>query len=412
MKRLHYSWIICMGGMLLLICTVGFTATAFSVYLPYIIEAGDLTKTQGSTVLTVRNLVSCIALFFFDKFYQRTNMRLGMSLLGMLSAIAFMIYGLADNFLTFCLASALAGIGHGLAGTIAAAVLMDRWFKSHKALAVGLCAMGSGVASTFVPPIATMLIENFSLRTAFWTEGAIIALVSILIFAVIRNTPEEMGLTPLQTTEENTPAASTTAAAKNTNAYSKVDIFCTIGACGLIGMCTYGAQPHISVLCEEKGIDSMTISLILAIFGAMMMAGKPFYGMITDRMGSYRSSFLFFPLFMVGVLTLALANHLPAIFFGVICFGFAMPLSTVGLSVFARDISSADNYPTMLKRCQITEKIGGLLYGSVPGIIADTTGSYVPAYLLVVVFITTAMLIILPTRKRSRSDKNTTNSVQ
>jgi len=50
MKKLHYGWFVCAACTLVLFCTIGFTSTAFSVYIPYINEFGGLTKTQGGPI--------------------------------------------------------------------------------------------------------------------------------------------------------------------------------------------------------------------------------------------------------------------------------------------------------------------------------------------------------------------------
>lgn len=59
-----------------------------------------------------------------------------------------------------------------------------------------------------------------------------------------------------------------------------------------------------------------------------------------------------------------------------------IPFSTVGVSVFAKDMSSGNAYEKVVKYFQVATKIGALLIGPLPGMIADLTGSYAPAYLL------------------------------
>lgn len=56
---LPYAFVICLCGILSMFC-VGAVAGSITAYLPYIIEYGGLTQTQGSSIFTIVCLVSLI----------------------------------------------------------------------------------------------------------------------------------------------------------------------------------------------------------------------------------------------------------------------------------------------------------------------------------------------------------------
>ena len=138
MTRLHYSWFICAGGTLLLFCTVGLNTSAFSVYQPYMIAAGGLSNTQGSEITTLRSLAALLSFLLVEGYYRRTDLRLGVTLAAVGSALAFVLFGLARDFAGYCLAAIVAGVAYGFGGMIPVSMLIDRWFRSHKALALGI----------------------------------------------------------------------------------------------------------------------------------------------------------------------------------------------------------------------------------------------------------------------------------
>ncbi|MBR5489931.1 MAG: hypothetical protein IKV79_01530, partial [Oscillospiraceae bacterium] len=114
MSKAKNPWWVCVGCTLLLFCTVGLTTSSFSVYQPYLISIIGLTNTQASTVITVRSLSSLVGVIFVQKYIALTGLRRGMTIMSFLAVISFFVFGLADNYLSCCIAAALLGLCYGL----------------------------------------------------------------------------------------------------------------------------------------------------------------------------------------------------------------------------------------------------------------------------------------------------------
>ena len=59
--KLHYGWLICLCGVLLMMTNSGFVVNAFQVYMPYITEINGFSDLQVSMIPTLRNLFSILA---------------------------------------------------------------------------------------------------------------------------------------------------------------------------------------------------------------------------------------------------------------------------------------------------------------------------------------------------------------
>ena len=78
---------------------------------------------------------------------------------------------------------------------------------------------------------------------------------------------------------------------------------------------------------------------------------------------------------------------------GVVLYSVGLAMTTVGLTAWAGDWSSTNQYDATIRRFQIGYAAGGLAFSSVPGILADRFGgSYIPAYL---VFTACAIIVLL-----------------
>ncbi len=199
MKNIHYSWWICAGCTLLIFCTMGLTTNAFTVFQPYLIADGGLSNTQASLVVSIRNLFALFSMFIIEWFYRQSGIRLGVSIAVAGIALSLVMFGAAHSFLGYSLAAAVTGVFYGLGGMFPISIIIGRWFRSHLALALGISAAGTGFATIVMPPLITLMVERQSLSFAFYAEAAFTAAALLVIYAVLRNHPEEKGLAPLYT---------------------------------------------------------------------------------------------------------------------------------------------------------------------------------------------------------------------
>ena len=65
---------------------------------------------------------------------------------------------------------------------------------------------------------------------------------------------------------------------------------------------------------------------------------------------------------------------------GAALYALGLPLSTVGIPLFAEDLSSPEEYEKTAKTMTLIMFICGLLIAPLSGILADVTGNYVPSY--------------------------------
>ena len=80
-----------------------------------------------------------------------------------------------------------------------------------------------------------------------------------------------------------------------------------------------------------------------------------------------------------------------------------MPISNVSLSTWARDLRGDADFAEGLKWCQTLYALGLLVFGPIPGILADATGSYVPSYFLFFLMMLLSMVLLLWVYGRTRA---------
>ena len=169
---------------------------------------------------------------------------------------------------------------------------------------------------------------------------------------------------------------------------------------------SYAATSHISVLYRTEGFSADQVSLIVSVMGAALFIGKCIYGQAADRLGSFRSGNLFFGMLISGSALCCFAGTGSMILAaaGDVLVSCGSVLLSVGLTIIAGAVARQQYYAVVVRRIQIIYMLGSMAYGVVPGIIADHTGTYVPAYLLVTIFAAAAAFLIQPVLyRRQRS---------
>lgn len=400
MDKKKYRWIICAGCTLMFFCTAGLGMTGFSVYQPYLISVGGLTNAQASLLTSVRSMFTFLTMFVSANILNKTDIRLGGTLSVFGITVSLLLFGAADSFPVYMLAAAVAGICYAVGGMLAVSVMIHRWFEEHEGLAVGICSAGSGFSAVIGTPVITWMIETFSMKQAFFMEAGFVVILAALVFLMLRNRPKG---------EERPPQFVSKAEKENTreNLFKvgkREQIFVLAGAL-LMGF-SYAASSHISVLYRNAGYGVGQVSLLVSVMGAALFIGKCFYGEAADKIGSYRSGNLFFGMLVSGSALCCLAenrNMVSAVAAVVLVCGGSVLLS-VGLTIIAGAVAKQKYYAVVVRRIQIIYMLGSMVFGVVPGMIADHVGSYVPAYGLITVFAAAAMLLIQPVlRKQERA---------
>lgn len=402
----HYEKIICACCFLVLFTNVGFASTSFSVYQPYLVDLPGVGHSGGSIIISIRTFVSLVAMFFVARYYEKLDCRKGVALASFCTGAGFVIYSLStSSFIGLCVGSVFTGLGYGLGGMVASTMLIGRWFKDHVATAAGFAAVGSGVAAVVVPPAVVALESALSLSSAFAAEGALATFSALLLYAVLRNRPEDMGLSPYADPKMANSAAVDKASMKKTRS-SRARISRNLPASMVplvlvamvfVGCVSVGGSNYLAVLFTSEGFSTEDAAMLVSINGACLMISKLFTGVVFDKIGTAKGSLLFFIVYLAGVLLLCMSDmgKRDLAIFAVLLFGTGLALGTVGISIWSIELAPRGQQVKTIKNFQIAYALGGFVFTFLPGFITEFTGTYLISYVVLLVMVLLATIIIV-----------------
>lgn len=381
-RRPHYAWLVCLGGALAIMASMGLGINVFSLYQPEIIALNHFTNAQGSWITTTRSLFNLASLFLVNWLCARLGLRLVMTLGVGLVGLSCVLFAFADSFPLYCFAAALTGTGYCLGGTVPLSLAIGAWFRDRRSMALGLASAGSGVSTVLASPLVPRLIARWGLRNTFLLEGGFIFAVAAAVFALIRRAPQDMGLEPYQSHRPEQPERPVLRAEPKPLGWG--GLLSLLLAAFLIGGPGGPGFSHLGVLFTNAGYPPVYVASLLAYSGIAISLGKIICGIVYDRLGSRLGNLYTFGVLLGAMLLCctAPAGSVVLPYIAITFLGLGIPVTVVTPTTWAADLSRPGDYAGSVRRVNIAYTVGVLAFGPVPGLLADRFGSYTPAYAL------------------------------
>lgn len=384
----HRAWLVCLGGALAMFAVMGLGVNVFSIYQPEIIRLNGFTDAQGSWITTTRSLFILATLLCVNQLCTRFGLRRVMSAGVLLVGLSCLCFAFADRFLLYCAAAALTGVGYCLAGMVPISLAVGRWFQDRQGLALGLASAGSGVSTVFAPVLLTGVVKEQGITAAFLWEGAVMFLCALLVWLLVQDAPGAAGPYRRPGSVPGPDKRSGGAGLSGSQWTLLLLAALFVGATGGPGF------SHLTMLYTSSGYSSLFVAGLLSYLGAMISLGKIVCGQVYDRLGGLGGN-----CFAFGTLLLALALCTLAPIGGVLlpvlaitAFGLGLSITAVSPARWAGDLCA--DYESGVRSITLAFTAGMLVFGPLPGLLADWLGGYVPAYAAFFALLLAAYLIV------------------
>jgi MFS transporter, DHA1 family, inner membrane transport protein len=183
-------------------------------------------------------------------------------------AVGNVLSALATNYPTLMAARFLTGLPHGAYFGVASLVAADLAPAGMKARAVSRVLLGLSVANVIGVPFATWLGQTFGWRVAFAGAAALAALTAASVLKVLPHTPAD-GRATMR---------------RELTALQRPQVLLAVATGAIGGGGMFAVYSYISpILTDRAGLGLGVVPLVLAIWGAGMVAGTLAAGRVMDR---------------------------------------------------------------------------------------------------------------------------------
>ncbi|MBP2706666.1 MFS transporter [Microbispora sp. RL4-1S] len=387
MKIVHRAWIVAAVAFVAIIGAAGFRATPGVLITPLQDEFG---WSRGAISLAVSvnllfyGLFSPFAAALMDRFGMRRVVSCALVLVAVGSGLTVLM---TATWQLVALWGVLVGIGTGSMALVFAATLTDRWFARHRGLVTGILTAGGATGQLVFLPVLAHLAEMQGWRYAAITVSAAALVVVPLVWFLLRDTPEELGLTALGATGPVVRAPASGAAARALRvlrqAAGRRPFWFLVAGFAVCGASTNGlVGTHFIPAAHDHGMGETTAASLLAVIGVFDIAGTIASGWLSDRVDSRVLLTVYYALRGLSLLVLpqlfAATAH-PSMLVFIIFYGLDWVATVPPTVALCRKIFGADG-AVVFGWVFASHQIGAAIAATAAGVIRDRLGNYDAAW--------------------------------
>ena len=392
--KIFYGWWIVVSGFLFFLIAGGLTIYGFGVFFTPLEQEFGWSRARLSGAMTMMSLVGLLAPMvgkLIDKYGAKIVLVFGAAVTGGASALL----ALTNNVWYFYAMYIFNAVGHLGVLHLPCLSMVANWFVKRRGLAIGITVTGLGFGGTLMAPLVTSIILANGWRFAYVITGVVVCAALIpLALLVVKNRPEDKGLTPYGKTAEE--ARNTTETGGEQWTLSKALrsrtfwLVTTALTLGLIGPASLVV--HLIPSLIDRGISAQNAAAMLGCATGVSIVGRILIGYLADRLPIRFVAIMFFFLEAVGILLLLTASSMASLWVFAVIFGLAMG------GLFTLEALLIDKYFGLSAFGAIFGALWafeGIAFAGAPlltGRIFDVTGSYTVAY---IAFIGTALGAII-----------------
>ncbi len=351
-RGVHYGWVVAGVTFLTMLATAGAMGSAGVLIGPLQQEFG-WTTAQISSALAIRlllfGLLGPFAAAMMNVFGLRPVIATALLLIG--AGIGGSIF-MTSLWQLMLLWGVVVGIGTGMTALVLGATVATRWFTARRGLIVGLMTASNATGQLVFLPLLAEVTDRLGWRAALGIVLGMLAAVFVLVLALMRDRPADVGLppygeaaiVPTPPADRRLGAVLRTPVAALAEASRSATFWVLFGTFYVCGLSTNGLiQTHWISICGDFGIAAVGAAGLLAVIGVFDMAGTVLSGWLSDR---YDNRWLLFGFYGLRGLSLVLlsmsgfglyAISLFAIFYGMDWVATVPPTVKLAADRFGRD---------------------------------------------------------------------------
>lgn len=403
--KVHYAWIVAGATFLVLLIAAGIRSTPSLLMVPLEAEFG-WSRILISTAVAINILLFGLIGPFAAGLMDRIGLRRAVSgALALLSVAVIATAYMRTAWHLIVLWGVLVGVGAGATSMVLSAVVASRWFHSRRGLVVGFLSAANATGQLVFLPFMARIVERSGWRNLSFAVGAGAAIVGVIAWLVMRDTPSSLGLRPYGANEDlpassrpMSPLAALKFAARRPVFWLLAGTFFVCGAStnGLIGT-------HLIPACHDSGINEVRAAGLLALMGIFDIIGTTGSGWLSDRLSPRLLLCIYYGLRGLSLLLLprmlALGDtpqlNLFALFYGLDWIATVPPTVRLTSEAFG-----GENTGVVYGWIGAFHQIGASLAAFGAGSIRTTTGNYHGAFVAAAILCFIAASSFVVTRQR------------
>lgn len=402
--RLHYAWIVAAVTFTTILVVAGVRASPGILVVPLESEFG-----WSRSTISLAIGISILLHGAIGPFSASLMNRYGVSRM-MLYALLLIATGVSlTPFMTqswqlVLLWGCMVGAGAGAIANVLAVTIAARWFTTHRGLVTGLMLSGTATGQLLFLPLLAVISAAYGWRMVSITVAVAAFVLLPLVYFLMRDRPEDVGLLPLGDTE---PQPREPVKAQG-NAFGEaignlkeglrsrdyrllaISFFiCGASTNGLIGT-------HLIPACFDHGIPEVAAASLLASMAIFNLIGTTGSGWLSDRFDNRVLLSIYYGLRGISLIILPYSFDsfyslsMVVVFYGLDWFATVPPTVKITTRLFGREKAAV-----MFGWLMCIHQIGGFSAAFMAGTMRMELGTYLQAFLVSGLLCMVAAIVVM-----------------
>ena len=386
----NYHWIIAAVLLLELGIYFGILNNLTSLYMIPITQELGLSRGSLSLAFSTRSLCSFLSTLLSGIFLVKFGYRKLAPIALLVIAGTYAILGSSQNIGTLVLACTIMGLCDGFCNMSPASRMVNTWFHTHQGLVLGLVTAATGLGGSLFSIILSNHIEVAGWRGSYYLSAALIGITAVLLFLLIRNRPENMGLLPYGSNKHHgkKPKKETR---DHWYGYEPKDVlrkptfYLAVVVIFLSAICVYAAYLVVVPHLQDCGMTASQAASIQSILMLGLAASKLVCGLLSDHIGIKATNVLCLVCGILGLILLTFVNGFPIAVATVLIFAVGLAMVSVTIPLLSSALFGYHPQGSIVGIFMALPSAASMIILPVVNALYDRIGSYKPIFLVVAI---------------------------
>lgn len=384
----HYHWIIAAVALLQLLIYGGAVNNFSGYHLIPVTEGLEISRTAFSLANSLRSVVGLFSTLFSGVLIHRFGHRRTAAAGLVIAGAAYVVYATMDSYWQLLVGSAMMGLAAGVCASGAVSRLLNSWFHKYRGTVLGIVTAATGVGSTVLGLVQTWAIENVSWRMSFTIAAGLQLGLAVLVYLLVRNIPEDMGLRPFGEGQLLTDVKKSNAsrwAGYTMEQLKKKPAFYLMHLCALLScVCVLATQYNLVPYMQDCGMSATRTGKIYGTMMLLLGIIKLSMGALCDAIGPKRVAILCHVACAAGLtLVMTLPQTDGAMIGALIVYDLCIPLTTMMFPLLSVELFGYHAQSQYIGTIMAMTQAANILSAPMANAVRDTMGSYAPAFWVV-----------------------------
>ncbi|MBR5529346.1 MAG: MFS transporter [Oscillospiraceae bacterium] len=383
----NYHWLIAAVLLLQLFLIGGIYNNLSNLFLLPVTESLQISRSSFSLAVSVKGLCAFISTFFSGALLHRFGYRKMVTFLMITNAIGLLIMATSKDLVTLAIGLGLLGLGDGICLSAGPPRLVRHWFHKHQGLVLGCISAATGLGGSALCFLFSGIIESSGWQSAFVVSAVLFSVMTVLLFVVVRNQPEELGLKPYG--EGQYAHKKQESPTRKWSGFSweqllrRPAFYLLLLGSFLACFCTYALSQTVVPHLRSIGYSNAQAVSVQSVLMLVLAGTKLGFGALSDRIGGKRITMLCLGSMACSLGIMAIWQNIYAVWVSVILLACGLPLTMLTVPLLVPDLFGYRGQTMAVGVLMSTASLASMTAPAITNAVYDKLGTYRPMFAVV-----------------------------